>query len=123
MPRALRSSSFTPISNSRSRICRLSDGWAVQSPLGGIREAALLSDCNEITQMTKFHCLESHAFKAYLYHTKYLLTNVNREHPMDCRQERQFVSIRSRRSLCPCKANPVLFLFTAYGPTAHASAN
>ena len=27
----------------------------VQSPLGGIREAALLSDCNEITQMTKFH--------------------------------------------------------------------
>jgi hypothetical protein len=23
-------------------------------PFGGIREAALLSDCNEITQMTKF---------------------------------------------------------------------
>jgi hypothetical protein len=27
----------------------------VQSPFGGIREAALLSDGNEITQMTKFH--------------------------------------------------------------------
>src|SRR5215472_7966267 len=45
-----------------------------------------LSSTNEITQMTKFHCLGRHAFKAYLYHTKYLLTNVNREHPMDCRQ-------------------------------------
>jgi hypothetical protein len=28
----------------------------VQPPLGGIREASLLGDCNEITQMTKFHC-------------------------------------------------------------------
>src|SRR5215469_2460335 len=37
--------------------------------------------------------------------------------------ERQFVSTKFRRSLCPCKPNPVLFLFTAYGPTAHASAN
>src|SRR5262245_49464753 len=27
----------------------------MQSPLGGIREAALLSDRNEITQMTKFY--------------------------------------------------------------------
>jgi hypothetical protein len=28
----------------------------MQPPFGGIREAALLSDRNEITQMTKFHC-------------------------------------------------------------------
>src|SRR5215472_5208267 len=58
----------------------------VQSAVGGIREATLLSDCHEITQMTKFHCLRSHAFKAYLYHTKYLLSNVDREHPTDSRQ-------------------------------------
>jgi hypothetical protein len=29
---------------------------SMQPPFGGICEAALLSDCNEITQMTKFHC-------------------------------------------------------------------
>ena len=53
----------------------------VQPPLGSIREAALLGDCNEITQMTKFHCKKAtYAFKAYLYHTKYLLTSANRAH-------------------------------------------
>src|SRR5262249_17573905 len=37
--------------------------------------------------------------------------------------ETQFVSNKLRRSLCRCKANRVSFLFTVYGPTAHASTN
>ena len=58
----------------------IQDGHAlggVQSPLGGIREAALLGDCNEITQMT---IVATHTFKACLYHTKYLLITVKQTH-------------------------------------------
>ena len=50
----------------------------VQPSLGSIREAALLSNGNEITQMAKLQCKPTHAFKAYLYHTKYLSTSVGR---------------------------------------------
>jgi hypothetical protein len=49
----------------------------VQPPLGSIRKATLLSDCNEIAQMAKLHSLRIHASKAYLYHKKYFLTNMN----------------------------------------------
>ena len=38
-----------------------------------IATAALLSDCNEITQMTKFQCKPTHAFKAYLYQHKVIV--------------------------------------------------
>src|SRR5262249_2349051 len=50
-------------------------------------------------------------FKAYLYRTKYLLTRGSREH------------LSRRRFLFRCNANPALFSFTVYGPTAHASAS
>src|SRR5262249_49951741 len=93
-------------------------------PLGGIREATLLGDCDEIAQMTKFHCKKAtHAFKAYLYPTKYLSTRASRSYRIQERITLVVVPTKVRRFLCPCNANPALFLFTVYGPTAHASAN
>src|SRR5262249_6986354 len=77
-----------------------------------------------IAQMTKFHCKKAtHAFKVYLYHTKNLSTIASRAHRRQKRITLVFVPTKVRRFLCPCNANPALFLFTVYGPTAHASAN
>jgi hypothetical protein len=41
---------------------------------------SFLGDGNEVTQMTKFHCKATYALKAYLYHTKHLLTIVKQSH-------------------------------------------
>src|SRR5215469_8145681 len=65
----------------------------------------------------------SRAFKAYLDHTKYLSSSASRSHRIQERITLAVVPTKVRRSLCPCNANPALFLFTVCGPTAHASAN
>ena len=38
--------------------------------------------------MTKFHCKATHALKAYLYHTKYLLTTVKQIHRINDKGQR-----------------------------------
>ena len=53
-----RSSSLTPISSSRLRTCRVSDGWASRSHFRRLAEAQRLGDCDEIAQVAKLHLPE-----------------------------------------------------------------
>src|ERR1700758_3948127 len=93
----------------------------MQPPLGGIREAALLSDCNEITQMTKFHCEHPYFQGISLAHKVF----VNHPEAGTSYNEQwitQVVPTKIRRFLCLCNANQPSCSATAFGPTARASA-
>src|SRR5215510_10302619 len=87
------------------------------------REAALLSDRNEITQMTKFY--SSHPYFQGISLPHKVFVN-HRETDASYKQHwitLLVVQLSSGGLLCPRNANPALFLFMVYGPTVHASAN
>src|SRR5438105_15673717 len=93
----------------------------MQSPLGGIREAALLSDCNEITQMTKFHCEHPYFQGISLAHKVFV------NYPETGTLYKQqwimlVVPTKLRRFLCLCNANQPSCSATAFGPMARALA-